>query len=86
MMKLKLENLSPNCNVLHFGDRSILFSYETPVAVWLRDAMHGLPTGLYRTGEYHSRTTAKHINSWKIVVKPWVTIPQPLIETITNGR
>lgn len=85
MMKLKLETRSTNCNVLHFGDRSILFSYQTPVAVWTRESMHGKARGFYRTSEYYSRATTKHINSWAVTGNLWIEVSQQEIETIANG-
>ena len=39
----------------------VLFSYETPVAA---DVLTSCGMEYYRTGEYYSRTTTKHIKSW----------------------
>lgn len=36
----------------------ILFSYRTPVAMYVPGA------GYFRTTDYHSKTTSKHINQW----------------------
>lgn len=44
------------------GERvRVLFSYQTPVAASIlkADGQH-----FFRTAEYYSRTTAKHIKSW----------------------
>lgn len=42
---------------MEHGDITVLYSYETPVAIFA-------PSGLYRTSTHHSTTTAKHISKW----------------------
>ena len=56
---MRLINCGPNKTELVFEspDKSVFFSYETPVAVRVG------PT-YYRTEEKFSMTTTKHINSW----------------------
>lgn len=58
MKPVCLVNLSPNANQVTIGRKSILFSYETPVA------LHIYGVGFFRTGERFSKTTSKHINKW----------------------
>ena len=43
---------------LEIGDYTILFSYETPVA------FHVCPGGFFRTEDFHSVTTSKHVNQF----------------------
>lgn len=59
-MKLKTIGSNKTELTLSNGFR-VLFSYETPVA-----AAENTPEGrvFYKTSEYYSRTTSKHINSW----------------------
>lgn len=64
---MKLQTLGANKTLVTLADdnytvnRQILFSYSTPVAYAETDQ-----TGrhYYKTEEYYSRTTSKHINSW----------------------
>lgn len=60
--------------VLHKGKNEILFSYETPVAVY--DDKYGM---FFRTEHKYSRTTSKHINKW-IGNLRHETVPQITIE------
>lgn len=54
-MRLELEKLGPNVTKVYLADRTVLFSYETPVAVFSDGRWH-------ITEEFHSKTTSKHIN------------------------
>lgn len=56
---MKLNHLGPNMIEVDAGDYVILFSYSTPVAY--RKNVDGY---LYRTDEFFSVTTSKHINKW----------------------
>lgn len=40
------------------GDRVVLFSYSTAVAVLVKD------DGWYRTSQHYSVTTSRHVNQW----------------------
>lgn len=40
------------------GDRTVLYSYSTPVAVYVPDR------GYFRTDRFYSKTTSAHINKW----------------------
>ncbi len=59
---MKLIPLGSNKNEVDLGNGiKVLFSYQTPVAF-----SKLTPEGLvrYKTSEYFSRTTSKHINQW----------------------
>lgn len=47
-----------NMREVRYDDRSVLYSYTTPVAV----LVHG--DGYYRTERKYSVTTSRHINMW----------------------
>ena len=54
---MKLRNLTTNTTELEINGNYILFSYDTPVAGYDDE-------GAFRTDEYYSRTTTKHINNY----------------------
>lgn len=60
---MKLRQISTNCHELVTKNGSVLFSYETPVAVSF-DIKIGDKWGVYKTNEKFSKTTSKHINGW----------------------
>lgn len=47
-----------NCNEVVLGNRSVLFSYKTPVAVHIEGV------GYFKTEKKWSRTTSRHINAF----------------------
>lgn len=55
-MKLKRINKGSSTQV-EIGDKVILYSYSTPVAV-------NYDGKFYRTSKHYSQTTSKHINQW----------------------
>lgn len=56
---MNLKPLQANMTELTIGTKSILFSYETAVAVF------DVGTGEYlQTSKIWSRTTTRHINKW----------------------
>ena len=56
---MKLNSLKSNqTEVTLKGGTVIFFSYQTPVAGFTPD------TGYFRTEEFHSTTTSRHINNW----------------------
>jgi hypothetical protein len=63
---MKLKQISANCHELSLPYGSILFSYETPVAVSIERPCEkfGDLYGCYKTNVKFSKTTTKHINSW----------------------
>lgn len=56
---MKLIPLGPNCNEVVVGDVTILFSYQTPVAMHVTGELPKVSSTFY------SRTTSKHIGQWK---------------------
>ena len=77
---MKLKSIGPNCHELQFERGSVLFSYETPVAVALNETVKGF-VGVFKTEQKFSKTTSKHINGWTGTTK---TLPQTVIENISN--
>lgn len=73
-----LKRLSNNSTELTVNDGKILFSYETPVAVFVKNI------GYYRTIKNHSRTTSKHINLWLRDIEAYKAT-QETLETIVKG-
>jgi len=55
---MKIKSIGSNQTVLTKGSVQVLFSYETPVAVFVESR------GYFRTDKKHSVTTSKHINKW----------------------
>ena len=55
----KIEVLKANVTLLFTDDYTILYSYNTPVA-----CMDVRTKKFYRTDEFFSVTTSKHINQW----------------------
>lgn len=54
---MKLNPVGSNMNEVVVDGKSILFSYKTPVAGWDDQ-------GAFRTDEFFSMTTSKHINKY----------------------
>ena len=54
---MKLNPVGSNMNEVEVNGKSILFSYKTPVAGWDDQ-------GAFRTDEFFSVTTSKHINKY----------------------
>lgn len=62
---MKLVSRGANCHELVYPNgNSVLFSYETPVAVSFSLPIGKLVPGVYRTAGKFSKTTSKHINAW----------------------
>lgn len=65
---MKLRKLGPNKTEITFGNWTVFFSYNTPVAACDNGS------GFYKTDEKFSVTTSKHINQWldgrRTTVKP----------------
>ena len=60
---LRLKPLASNMTELTLQDGTrVLFSYETPVAY---SKITELGRETYKTNQYYSRTTSKHINKWE---------------------
>jgi len=59
---MKVKQIGTNKTEIQLTDEiQVLYSYETPVAI-----RRLTPEGMtyYRTNQYYSRTTTKHIGSW----------------------
>lgn len=54
---MKINPIAPNQTEIQTENKSILFSYKTPVAAFVDD-------NFYRTKKKWSVTTSKHINKW----------------------
>lgn len=72
---MRLHSLAANANVLYFGDKAILFSYETPVAAFVPGR------GYLRTSTKWSQTTSRHIKKW-LVDRSSTEVPQEEIENL----
>ena len=71
---IRLKHIASNMTVLHRDNCEILFSYQTPVAVY--DVKRG---EYLRTETKYSQTTSRHINKWLQGVNA-ISVPQSIIE------
>jgi hypothetical protein len=55
---LRATSIGSNQLEIQHGENLYLVSYQTPVAVYIKNA------GYFRTTTKFSRTTSKHINKW----------------------
>lgn len=55
---MKVKNIGSNQTEIEVGEKTVLVSYETPVACHIQGE------GYYRTEEKFSVTTSRHINKW----------------------
>lgn len=55
---LRVTSIGSNQLEIQHGENLYLVSYQTPVAVYIKNA------GYFRTTTKFSRTTSKHINKW----------------------
>ncbi len=56
-MPLALRPIGPNHNEVKTATRTLVFSYQTLVAVRIQGTGRD-----YKTNQFHSKTTSKHIN------------------------
>ena len=75
---IRIKQIGSNMTVLNKNGYEILFSYETPVAVY--DQQRG---EYLRTEQKFSQTTSRHINKWLQGVKA-MSVPQNVIEDYTR--
>jgi hypothetical protein len=75
---MRLRNIGPNQTEINTGDRSVLYSYSTPVVV----QVHGV--GYFRTATRHSVTTSRHINSY-LDGRNATTVTQDQIDSFADG-
>ena len=71
--KLNIKNVRSNMSELEVGGKSILFSYQTPVAGYDDD-------GAFRSEDFFSVTTSKHINKYLGGKDVGRKVPQTYIE------
>ena len=82
IVTMKLKQIGTNCHELMFANgNSVLFSYETAVAVALAQPISGF-MGVYRTSEKYSKTTTSHINAWTATTK---TLPHEEFLALVNA-
>jgi len=55
---MKLTSIKANMTEIEIGDKTILFSYKTPVAY------HQVGVGSFKTDKKWSNTTSRHITQW----------------------
>lgn len=55
---MKLNPIASNMTEIEVGNKTVLFSYKTPVAY------HESGIGYAKTSKYWSVTTSRHINKW----------------------
>ena len=70
---MKLNPVGSNMNEIEVDGKSILFSYKTPVAGWDDE-------GAFRSEDWFSMTTTKHINKYLGGKDVGRTVPQSYIE------
>ena len=75
-MKLQRQG-NTNAIEIDKGDRVILFSYSTAVAVLMKN------DGWYRTAQKYSVTTSRHINKWLDGIDAKV-VPQAEIDRLAG--
>ena len=75
---MHLYNLGPNQTEITTGNRSVLYSYSTPVVV----QVHGV--GYFRTETRHSVTTSRHINKY-LDGRNATTVTQDQINSFADG-
>lgn len=71
--KLNIKNVGSNMSELEVGGKSILFSYQTPVAGYDDQ-------GAFRSEDFFSVTTSKHINKYLGGKDVGRKVPQTYIE------
>lgn len=76
---MRLRNIGPNQTEINTGERSVLYSYHTPVVV----QVHGV--GYFRTSTRHSVTTSRHINRY-LDGASFTTVTQEQIDDFASGN
>ena len=74
---MNIRQIASNMTELNLNGVSVLFSYQTPVAGWDDN-------GAFRTTEWYSQTTTRHINKYlggKAVCR---TVPQSHINELVG--
>ena len=76
---MKLNPVGSNMNEVVVDGKSILFSYKTPVAGWDDQ-------GAFRTDEFFSVTTSKHINKYLGGKDVGKKVPQSYIDALVEDK
>ena len=76
---MKVKSIGANKTIVSFGDCEILVSYETPVAGYT-DKL-----GYFKTNEFHSITTSKHIGQYLPDRVSLLIIPQVRLNRLLDG-
>jgi|TARA_B110000444_G_scaffold256656_1_gene293452 hypothetical protein len=74
---MNLKQVGSNMTEVNVNGKSVLFSYETPVAGWCEQ-------GAFRTEDKFSMTTSKHINKYLGGKDVGRTVPQAWIESLVS--
>lgn len=77
---IKLKQIASNMTVLRRNEDEILFSYETPVAIYDSKNLQ-----YFKTDRKWSATTSRHITKWLdgVEAKP---VPQSFIDSFVKGQ
>ncbi len=76
---MKLTPIAANQTEVSFNNGTqVFFSYKTPVAAYLPEK------GYVRTEKFWSVTTSRHINKYLQGVTNVETIPQAVLDNLTN--
>ncbi len=79
---MKVKNVGSNMTELQLNNgTSVLFSYETPVAAYVS---FGNIDGWFKTEQWYSVTTSKHVNKWLEGIKAQ-TRPQEFFNTLVSA-
>ena len=76
---IRLRQHGPNRTEIYLGDRTVYFSYETPVIVQVEGV------GWYQTGQKFNSTTSRHINGFLDGV-PAKIVTQTQLEYLVQGN
>jgi hypothetical protein len=74
---MNLKQVGSNMTEVNVNGKSVLFSYETPVAGWCEQ-------GAFRTEDKFSMTTSKHINKYLGGKDVGRSVPQAWIESLVS--
>lgn len=75
---MNLVNLGSNMNEIVLGNRSVLISYQTAVAMYIEGM------GYIVTDKKWSKTTSKHINKFLSGSKPYKIESQDFFDNLLN--
>lgn len=82
---LRINPIASNMTEVKIGDKTILVSYQTPVASIKIHKDSGYIEA-HKTNKNWSRTTTRHINKWLNGVPSVVSQPQEYFDSLLNER